>query len=234
MATFLLVHCGFAGGWTWSAVAELLRAKGHHVYAPTLTGLGERAHLASPGVNLTTHIQDLHGVASCEELTSLLVVASSSGSMAATGFSQSTGLDVQRLIYIDTLVPEVGQSWMDVLGPTVSAPLLEAAGKFGDGWRVPRNDVHPPRWVPQPLASVTEPLPAGVRAANEIRRSFIYCTAKPAGWFFGLDAVIARQAAQAKRAGWDYHELATDHLPMLSAPSELADLLAAIAARTGA
>ena len=99
MATFLLVHCGFAGGWTWNAVTDLLRAKGHRTYAPTLTGLGERAHLASPSINLSTHIQDLHGVAACEELSSLVVVASSSGSMAATGFAQSTELHVQRLIY---------------------------------------------------------------------------------------------------------------------------------------
>lgn len=234
MATFLLVHCGFAGGWTWNAVTEILRAKGHRAYAPTLTGLGERAHLASPSVNLSTHIQDLHGVAACEELTRLLVVASSSGSMAATGFALSTALDVQRIVYIDTLVPEVGQSWMDVLGPAVAPPLLAAAREFGDGWRVPRHDVQPPRWVPQPLASVTEPLPGGARAAQQMKRSFVFCTAKPAGWFFGLDAVIAEQAAQVKQAGWDYHELATDHLPMLSAPLEVAELLSTLAARTDA
>ena len=234
MATFLLVHCGFAGGWTWNAVTDLLRAKGHRAYAPTLTGLGDRAHLASPSVNLSTHIQDLHSVAACEELTSSIVVASSSGSMAATGFAQSTALDVQRLIYIDTLVPEVGQSWMDVLGPKVAAPLLAAAHRFGDGWRVPRTDVHPPRWVPQPLASVTEPLPSSGRVVKEMKKSFIYCTAKPEGWFFGLDAVIAQHAAKARQAGWDYHELATDHLPMLSAPAELSDLLSTIAERTGA
>lgn len=234
MADFLLVHCGFAGGWTWNKVGDLLRARGHRVYAPTLTGLGERAHLASPGIDLSTHIQDLHGVAGCEELDRLLVVASSSGSMAATGFAQSTTLEVRRVIYIDTLVPEVGQSWMDMLGPNVSAPLLEAAANFGDGWRVPRTDVQPPRWVPQPLASVTQPLPPGRRSVRALPLSYIYCSAKPPGWFFGLDAVIAQHASQAVRRGWDYHELPSDHLPMLSAPDELASLLADIADNTGA
>lgn len=232
MKTFLLVHCGFAGGWTWASVAERLRSKGYLVHAPTLTGLGERAHLATPRVNLTTHIQDLLGVAACEEITDAIVVASSSGAMAATGFVQSTDSKVRRVVYIDTLVPKEGQSWMDLLGPSVSAPLLDAANRFGDGWRVPRNDVHPPRWVPQPLASVTEPLPHASRSATAVPVSYVFCTAKPVGWFFGLDAVIADQAARAKREGWDYHEVESDHLPMLSAPEHLADLLHAIALRS--
>ncbi len=231
MATFLLVHCGFAGGWTWGAVADRLRSRGHRVHAPTLTGLGERAHLATPGVDLSTHIQDLHGVVACEELAGPVVVASSSGAMAATGFALSTENEVRRVVYIDTLVPEVGQSWMDLLGPSVSAPLLEAANRWGDGWRVPRSDVHPPRWVAQPLASVTEPLPAGRRTVQDLPISYVYCNAKPVGWFFGLDSVIASQAARARDAGWDYHELASDHLPMLSMPGPLADLIDVIAQR---
>lgn len=234
MKTFLLVHCGFAGGWIWASVAERLRSSGHVVHAPTLTGLGERAHLATPGVNLTTHIQDLLGVSECEEITDAIVVASSSGAMAATGFVQSTDRKVLRVVYIDTLVPKAGQSWMDLLGPSVAAPLLDAAKRFGDGWRVPRDDVHPPRWVPQPLASVTEPLSDAPRSAKMVPVSYIFCTAKPSGWFFGLDAVIADQAAHAKRNGWDYHEIESDHLPMLSAAERLADLLHAIAERSDA
>jgi pimeloyl-ACP methyl ester carboxylesterase len=233
LATFLLVHCGFAGGWTWNEVADLLRSKGHRVHAPTLTGLGERAHLASPGVDLSTHIQDLHGVAACEEVTEPFVVASSSGAMAATGFALATESPVRRIVYIDTLVPEVGQSWMDLLGPSVSSPLMEAAKRFGDGWRVPRSDVQPPRWVPQPLASVTQPLPPGRRAPTDLAVSYVFCSAKPAGWFFGLDTVIAEQAARARAAGWDYHELASDHLPMLSAPGPLGQLIDDIAQRAG-
>lgn len=234
MKTVLLVHCGFAGGWTWTSVAERMRRNGHRVHAPTLTGLGERAHLATPSVNLTTHIQDLLGVAECEEITDSVVVASSSGAMAATGFVQATDRRVLRVVYIDTLVPETGQSWMDLLGPSVSAPLLDAATRFGDGWRVPRDDVHPPRWVPQPLASVTEPLPPARHPGRVVPVSYVFCTAKPPGWFFGLDAVIAQQAAHAKDNGWDYHEIESDHLPMLSAPERLADLLHEIAGRSEA
>lgn len=234
MAEFLLVHCGFAGGWTWNAVSDALRTNGHRVFAPTLTGLGERAHLASPSVDLTTHIQDLHGVAACEELSEPIVVASSSGAMAATGFAQTTKARVRRLAFIDTLVPKCGQSWMDLLGPAVSAPLLDAAMRFGDGWRVPRTDVQPPRWVPQPLASVTQPLAAGREVAEIAPVSYVYCTAKPKGWFFGLDAVISEQAKHARAIGWDYHELESDHLPMLSAPQDLANLLHELALRADA
>ena len=65
--------------------------------------------------------------------------------------------------------------------------------------------------------------------AESVPVSYVLCTAKPEGWFFGMDAVIARQAEHARACGWDYHELASDHLPMLSAPDALADLLDAIA-----
>ena len=154
--------------------------------------------------------------------------------MAATGFAQSPDARVRRVVYIDTLVPMAGQSWMDLLGPSVSTPLLDAASRFGDGWRVPRTDVHPPRWVPQPLASVTEPLPAARGPSEAAAVSYVFCTAKPAGWFFGLDSVIAEQAARAQQNGWDYHAIESDHLPMLSTPDRLANLLHAIALRADA
>jgi pimeloyl-ACP methyl ester carboxylesterase len=222
MAHFLLIHGGFSGGWTWNEVVARLRGRGHAVFAPTLTGLGKRAHLARPETDLDTHVQDLVGVVECEEADALLVVASSSGVMAATGFAHRVPERVRALVYLDTLVPEDGQSWMDLLGPAIAAPLRQAAERFGDGWRVPRTDVPPPRWVPQPLRTVTQPVRADHPAAASIPRIFVHCTAKPEGWFFGLGPVIAAQAEHARRAGWVCHELPTDHLPMLSAPALLA------------
>ncbi len=223
--TFLLVHCGFAGGWTWQATAAELRRRGHLVHAPTLTGLGERAHLARPETDLDTHVQDLVGVVECEAIDRFTVVASSSGSMAATGLADRLPGQIERLVYIDTLVPQNGQSWMDLLGPTVAAPLLEAARLHGDGWRVPRSDVEPPRWTPQPLASVTQPIRLRTTTTASFARHYVHCTARPAGWFFGLGDVIDREAARLRAAGWPIHPLASDHLPMLSQPQALADLL---------
>lgn len=231
MSHFLLVHCGFAGGWTWRAVADRLQAAGHVVHAPTLTGLGERAHLARPETDLDTHVQDLLGVAACEEAGELSVVASSSGAMAATGFADRWAGrpdgGIRRLVYVDTLVPNDGQSWLDLVGPEVRAVILDLAQRFGDGWRVPRSDVAPPRWVPQPLHTVDRPLRLD-GAAERLERHFVHCTARPPGWFFGLGPVIDAQAERCRAAGWPVHELPSDHLPMLSQPDALAALLLAI------
>ena len=234
MATFLLVHCGFAGGWTWREVERRLRASGHEVHAPTLSGLGERAHLAAPDTDLDVHVQDLAGVMDCEELERVVMVASSSGAMAATGVAHRMPERFSRLVYLDTLIPGHGQSWMELLGPAVSGPLLDAARRFGDGWRVPRDDVQPPRWVPQPLRTVTQPLEGGNPAVAKIPHAYVHCTAKPEGWFFGLGEVIAAQAERARAAGWSYFELPTDHLPMISAPALLAELLEHIVREPGA
>jgi pimeloyl-ACP methyl ester carboxylesterase len=225
VATFVLVHCGFAAGWIWREVATRLRQSGHEVFTPTLTGLGERAHLAHPDVDLDTHIQDVVGVFECEDLHNVILVGSSSGSLPITGVAERIPERIRQLIYLDTLVPQDGESWMDLLTPAVAAPLLEAAQNFGDGWRVPLLDHEPPRWVPHPLKSVTQPVTVGNSAAMALPRIFIHCTDTPADWFFGLASVIAAHAAWAKAQGWTYRELHTDHLPMLSAPQELSAML---------
>lgn len=228
--TYVLIHNGFAGGWVWADVARQLRQAGHLVYAPTLTGLGERAHLAQPGVDLQTHVQDIVGVFDCEELSEVTLVASSSGAMVAAGVAERMPERIARLVYIDTMEPQDGQSWMDLMGPDVSAPLLAAAEQFGDGWRVPRNDVAPPRWVAHPLKTVTDPLTISNAEAERLPRHLVFATKRPAGWFFGLGDVIDAFVSRARDRGWDLHEIAADHLPQLSAPDALVDVLATIPA----
>ena len=88
MTTYVLVHGGFSGGWVWRTVALHLRDAGHEVFTPTLTGIGERAHLAHPEINLDTHIQDLVGLFECEELSQVVLVGHSSGSMVITGVAE--------------------------------------------------------------------------------------------------------------------------------------------------
>jgi hypothetical protein len=145
--------------------------------------------------------------------------------MAMTGAAERVPERIARLVYVDTLVPEDGQSWMDLMTPAVATPLLDAARTYGDGWRVPRTDVHPPRWVAQPLRSVTQPVAIANPTAAALPRVYIHCTNKPAGWFYGLGPVIAEAAKQAKAKGWRYREMDADHFPMLSAPHEFAVLL---------
>lgn len=225
---FVLVHNGFAGGWVWSKTALSMRAAGHVVFTPTLTGLGERAHLAHPGVDLQTHVQDVVAVFDCEELAKVVLVASSSSAMVAAGVAERIPERIARIVYIDTIEPLDGQSWMDLMGPRVSAPLRAAAERFGDGWRVPRSDVSPPRWVAHPLKTVTDPLAVRNPAAARLPRSYVHATKKPVDWFFGLGGMIDAYAAQVPEKGWDMHRIASDHLPQLSAPARLAEILSSL------
>src|SRR5207253_2225330 len=145
--TVVLMHCGFAGGWIWRAVATHLRATGHEVFTPTLTGLGARAHLAHPDIDLTTHVQDVLGVFICEALQDVVLVSSSSGSMVITGVAEHLPVRIAHLIYLDTPVPQDGQSWVDMLTPPVAAPVLVSAQRHGDGWSIPPlGHADPPRW----------------------------------------------------------------------------------------
>jgi pimeloyl-ACP methyl ester carboxylesterase len=226
--TYVLVHNGFAGGWVWADVAADLRSAGHTVHAPTLTGLGERAHLATPEVDLDTHVQDIVGVFDCEEISDVILVGSSSSAMVIAGVAERIPEKIGRLVYVDTIEPKDGQSWVDLMTPAVSAPLLEVAEKFGEGWRVPRNDVPPPRWVAHPLKTVTQPLKVSNPDAAQLPRSYVHATAKPEGWFFGLGEVIDAYAAEVRASGADFHEIDSDHLPQLSKPREFAAILTTI------
>lgn len=74
MTTYLLIHGAWHGGWCWKHVARLLRTAGHEVFTPTLTGLGERAHLLNPDVGLDTHVQDVLGVLEYEDVRDVVLV----------------------------------------------------------------------------------------------------------------------------------------------------------------
>lgn len=226
--TYLLVHNGFAGGWVWATVATELRRLGHNVHAPTLTGLGERAHLARPEVDLSTHVQDIVGVIECEALSNVVLVGSSSSAMVIAGAAERIPERIARLVYIDTIEPRNGQSWFDVITPTVAEPLQAIADKHGQGWRVPRSDVQPPRWVAHPLRTVTQPLSVRSAQAARIPRSYVHASAKPKNWFFGLGDVIDAFAARVRAEGWDFHSIESDHLPQLTQPLSLARILAGL------
>src|ERR687897_2535380 len=99
MATFVLVHGSSSGGWAWKRVSPHLRASGHDVYAPTLTGLGERVHLLSPDVNLSLHIQDIANVLFYEDLRDVILVGQSYGGMVITGVAEQAAERIRQLVY---------------------------------------------------------------------------------------------------------------------------------------
>ena len=155
--TIVIVHGAWVGGWRWRGVADLLISRGHRVFTPTLTGLGERAHLTSPSVNLSMHAQDVANVIHFERLENILLVAHSYGGMpvsVATGMVRPGA--IQSLMYLDAFLPEDGQSLNDLVpGP----PHLPE--KPGD-YLVP-----PPR---ANLVGFNMHMDAAARAAYEERR----------------------------------------------------------------
>jgi len=229
MATYLLIHGGFSGGWVWRDVANRLRSAGHEVFTPTLTGLGERAHLAHPDVNLETHIQDVVGLLACEDLANVILLGHSSGVMVMAGVAERVPERLARLVYLDTAIPKDGLSWLDLLGPAMTRKLLDLAARAGDGWRLPLAP-GAPRYQPHPLKTVTDRLTINNPQAALLPRAYIHCTAKDFNSPVALAwPAIDRAAAEAEQQGWWFHTLATDHSPHRTMPGELTALLLELA-----
>lgn len=229
MSVYVLVHGGFMGGWVWRQVASYLRDSGHEVFAPTLTGLGERAHLASPEINLDTHIQDIMGVIECEDLQQVILVGYSYGGMVVTGVAERAPGRVSRLVYLDAFVPNDGQTLFDIVGPEASRMQIDLARQKGDGWRIPLV-VNPPRWQPHPLKTGTEPLEVKNPAAVKIPRAYIHCMIRRRDSPLGpMMPALERAAEGARQKGWWYRDISADHGVALSAPKELSELLLELA-----
>lgn len=225
MASYVLVHGGFSGGWVWREVAHLLRTQQNLVFTPTLTGLGERAHLAHPDLGLNTHIQDIIGVIECEALTDVILVGHSSSAMVVTGVAEQIPEKIRYLVYIDTIAPEDGQSWLDLLGEEISTNLLALAKAKGDGWRVPLIP-DPPQFQPHPLKTVTDKIIVKNPASQSVPRALIHCTANPnEGPLAPMWARVSTFAEKVQAQGWHYRALPTDHRPMHTMPHELTELL---------
>lgn len=131
MATYVLVHGGGHGGWCWQRLTPLLRAAGHEVYTPTLTGLGERAHLLHPDIDLDTHITDVVGVLRYEDCTDVVVVGHSYGGMVITGVADRAAERIAHLVYLDAAIPENEQSLVQVAGELMAA--ARAGARVVDG-----------------------------------------------------------------------------------------------------
>jgi pimeloyl-ACP methyl ester carboxylesterase len=160
MATFVLVHGSWAGGVVWREVARRLRKAGHDVYAPTLTGIGERKHLLNREINLDTHIQDVIGVIDDEDLADIVLVGHSYGGMVISGVADRVPEKVASLVYLDAFVPEDGQSNFSIL-PSDRRPATVP----GNDWLVsPRTAAEFGLKRPEVIAPTRHPHPA--RAAD--------------------------------------------------------------------
>jgi pimeloyl-ACP methyl ester carboxylesterase len=227
MATFLVCHGAWSGGWSWGRLRRPLRAVGHDIFAPTYTGLGERAHLAHPGIGLDTHAEDILKVMEYEGLSEVVLVGHSYGGMVATVVADRAADRISRLIYVDAFVPEDGMSVLDHQEPAVRARMRALAAAEGDGWRIPPGplaaDVSEadaawivPRRVPQPLRTFEDPARLAGGGAG-LPRAYLYCRVKA-----GDDPFAAVAARVRNEPGWLYTELDSGHVPNITMPDALA------------
>ena len=229
MATFVLVHGGWAGGWQWREIATRLRAASHDVYTPTLTGLGERVHLAHPDVDLDTHIQDILMVLEYEDLHEVILVGYSYSGMVVTAVAERAPERLAQLVYLDAFVPSDGESLATMIGSELVAILEQVAQAYGDGWRIPHDPPDAPRRTPQPVKPMYQPVTVTNPAAARLPRTFIYCTQEKEA-MGPMGVPITQVAASAKAdARWGYRELDSGHVPVETAPQELADILLELA-----
>ena len=131
MTNFVLVHGAWRGGWCWRRVARVLRAAGHDVLTPTLTGLGERAHLMTRETNLSAHIQDVLAVLRWEGLSDVVLCGHSYGGMVVSGVADQAPERIRSLVYLDAFVPKDGESVFELLPPERSLELRKLAAECG-------------------------------------------------------------------------------------------------------
>jgi pimeloyl-ACP methyl ester carboxylesterase len=237
MAIFVLVHGGFHGGWCWRKLLPHLAVAGHTAFTPTLTGLGERAHLLAPSIRLETHMQDVLGVLAFEDLWDVVLVGHSMAGTVITGVADRAANRLGHLVYLDASVPRDGECDLDCVRPGERV-WLEARAAV-DGWAIAPLVSMPPfgitdeadaAWVadnlrPHPLAAFTDPVRVADPHAFAGARTYIWCTG---GTTDDPPPPVARVRVE---SGWAYHEMATGHDAMVTAPGALADLLLGIVAR---
>src|SRR6478609_7777139 len=135
--TFVLVHGAWVAGWYWRRVSDLLEKKGHKVFSPTLTGLGERSHLLSKDINLDTHATDIVNVSKWEDLRDVCMVAHSYGGWIGSGALEQIGDRVSSIVWLDAFKPENGQRPLDLTSDVIRKGILEAAEKGEQGFPPP-------------------------------------------------------------------------------------------------
>ena len=243
MTTYVLVGGGWLGGWCWQKVARQLRDDGLDAYPATLTGLGERVHLASPEVDLDTHITDVVKLIEFEDLHDVVLLGHSYGGLVVTGAADRIPERISCLVYLDTAPLPDGGSLIEKFPPELRKRTVEQVHKLGEGWKFPTpaqeelanmaslegvDEDHLrllySRATPQPFGTYTQPLHLENPAREALPKVGIVCS-------FSLAQVkemissgqpLFRELA---RAEWRFVEFPTGHYPMFSRPEDLAELV---------
>jgi pimeloyl-ACP methyl ester carboxylesterase len=230
MAVLVLVHGGWTGSHGFRHVRRRLQERGHEVFTPSLTGIGERVHLASPQVGLTTHVQDVVNCLDFEDLRDVILLGFSYGGFVVTGAVEHAAMRVRELVYLDAFVPASGDSVSSLAGRASSAVqhlsqdwlIPPLPRQFDDpdeaAWQNERRVPHPARCFAEPvqLSTPLEDHPFGltyIKATADLRDA-------PGSQAFYTAADHARTSTR-----WRYREINTTHMVASNRPDELTNIL---------
>lgn len=216
---YVIVHGAWGGGWAFKNVDSLLTESGGIVYRPTLSGQGERVHLATLDIGLDTHIKDVVNTILYEDLDNVILIGHSYGGMVITGVADSIPDRIIKLIYIDAFVPEDNESLESITGGFVEK-FKTVNGYVIPPW-VPEGKT-PPKDVPHPLKTLTDSISLKNPDRLKIETTYILTVDK------GLDPKqdeFATQAERANKKGWSMLQLEADHNAQWSTPVELVKML---------
>ncbi|WAU82160.1 alpha/beta fold hydrolase [Streptomyces sp. Qhu-G9] len=231
---FVLLHGAWHGGWVWQRVAPLLRAAGHEVHTPTLTGVSDRAHLLNPQIGLGTHVEDAVALIEAHDARDVVLVGHSYAGQVVTGVADRIPDRLAKRVHLDAFVGDDGDAAIDLLPERIAGHYRESVAGPGFGWLIPVRSLSVlgvedqadldwlgPRLTPHPWLAYTEPLRLTGKA-DQVPGVFVECT----DWM----RVFTPHAERAAARGWPVHEIATGHEAMVTAPGRLAELLLEIAA----
>lgn len=236
MATFVLVHGAWTGAFAFRHVRQLLQEQGHEVFTPSLTGIGDRSHLASPLVGLDTHVRDVVNLVLYEDLRDIVLLGFSYGGFVVGGALENIADRVRHLVLLDAFMPEKdGDSVAGLIRGGSERPIPA----LNESWLLPPKDRHfdsaeegsfvSARRTPHPARTLTDT----VHLAKPIedypfKRTYIRASVAE------NDPVLAAITRSAMRAlgspAWTYREIATTHMVASNKPQELAAMLAQVAA----
>jgi pimeloyl-ACP methyl ester carboxylesterase len=236
MAVFVLVHGTGHGGWCWHFVTPMLRAAGHDVYTPTLTGLGASSHLLHEvnRISLNTHVKDITNVLFYEDLSDVVLVGHSYGGMVITGVAAKELQRLTHLVYLDAYLPLEGENEI-ALWPPDQKERYSADVASGIRFRPPLQssmlgitDPKMSKWVQErltshPYSTYEDPPASSTPQSASIPRTYIHCTLGP------LSSWMEPFARRARKLNWNVHTMTTGHDVMITHPNELAEILLRIA-----
>ena len=222
--TIVIVHGAWGGAWAFKKVEAMLRDKGFQVYRPQLTGQGDRVHLARPDIGLNTHIEDVVNTILYEDLHDIILVGHSYGGMVISGVADRVPDRIKRLVYLDAMVPNDGESVQNIFGRGNDFIARMTKGDYiVPSWVKP--DQPPPHDVPQSLKTFTDPIVLKNEAARKIPATYILTVEKDKE---AKNDDFFSQSQRAKERGWTMLQLTSDHNPQWSAPEALVEMLAGI------